>query len=1579
MASSIEATGAEHAARAAQNTMDSVLFPTPLPALCTPVDPFPQPRARADSQSHFRLRPALAALQNTFISRRRASSVSDAASQNSISIARSPHLTRFVGLGVEPRPRTSSSASVMYPNVKRYPSALDLPILESPDETMSRAPRIPSFHMDSEFGRDLGLSLGLNPRFSAASTVRAQSLSLTPEESRAVKDLFAQNHLDPPRVEGAAEALASLNGGSSAQDMRAAWSASAHTHVQDADLLTQPAGTVASVPVPTANAASTSPLVIDAAVRPVAEEIVVAAETGVHPHPAAELAHTSPSHAQRESNSYMGGARAVGGALPASPVVTPAASGASSPTALRSPLLSPVRSTVVSPVRSITVVSPKQSVAMGTAPSSPAYPPTSSLMVPTIPTSPSYTATIPFPSAEDNESYVSDDASGLVSQYAYSHQSGYDTPALYTGTTNTSPTLSVTRAVSGEVPPTLRLGPGMGFTGGGTYVGGAMQGGVYLGAGDGTNSGLLSPGRPRTVDSGVSGFGRADFDKDGDSLLPESCNRSTNAESSGRSTHAESSRSGHVESSSATGIRARVSSLRTHQTLSALIPAFMKRARRKSKMAREDVEAGEKPRGRKDKKGKRGERQVGDSQSWAWTESSRVRTESSLPRTTSISSSCPVSDDEEEDISPASSHLDLLSADPFASTVALKVGAWSEMYASVGNHGRCKSSSVPARDSGSSNTFSDQLPPIVDSTIADYHSEANMDCSSSLYDDDSEEESSIRIYSHGRGRSLSQPDVYTIPIEPLHQSNVTKRSGSSLGGRRRRTALPSRPSLPTLSTLTRTNVVIPMPRTTAAARFPAEPWDDISRGAQGTGAPNLATRGLGSLVLPVPGSPIRGSVAFPRSPMRSRMGSVVGMGSESSIAEDEDEDEDEGSAGSRKGTSSIAGDGVWWSGLSSRLSSRRSSFRSSAAAEDDEAEEVTVSMPVQPFNEVAVRESVASTARIRESDTASDGSDRLSQGSIDVSSDAFLQKLDELDAFAPATPPPSDRSSSDHWSSSDRSVEALEMPTGIGPRYLASGAGGMNGDGAGGGGSQKQGGANGWKSGAGGHGAGYSYGGGAGGAGGNGPRRQAPADTESDESSSESESDEPFARRGRDARGPLTMAARSQSMPRQPVSIAKAANRPPGPAKDSSDESDDVPLAQRIPTALRAQKSIRAPPPPAIPQVSVSRSGTMSKRKPSAPEAPMPIPRTSLSRSGTMSKSRPSQEEPRTSLSRSGTAYRNRGGSKTDDEGESSRFQRSRSIRDPSSPRPPMPPMPPIESIPMSARRPSQQESTTAPLVVEQRIYIGDRQKFIVVDVGSPGLTAKDIIDVAKQRGELDIPGSGGWQLWEQSNECGMERPVRDFELVNDVLKAWNSEKRVNVLIIRRSQLCGLLKPENIPSSSPTMSGWVMWGSKPGKWSKRWLVLKEHSLFVYKSDKSKDQTFLCGVSNFDAYIVTHIQRAPKGFVFAAKSTDGSGLFEKEEDSSHIFSCDRDIGEVWLSKILLARSYVLQQERTILSRPSNAGSLAPSRSLLSRSGTKKSTVSSRSAASQNQGPLVQDLATNPFVEGSLLGKATANGV
>lgn len=99
-------------------------------------------------------------------------------------------------------------------------------------------------------------------------------------------------------------------------------------------------------------------------------------------------------------------------------------------------------------------------------------------------------------------------------------------------------------------------------------------------------------------------------------------------------------------------------------------------------------------------------------------------------------------------------------------------------------------------------------------------------------------------------------------------------------------------------------------------------------------------------------------------------------------------------------------------------------------------------------------------------------------------------------------------------------------------------------------------------------------------------------------------------------------------------------------------------------------------------------------------------------------------------------------------------------------------------------------------------------------------------------------------------------------------------------------------------------------------------MLKEHSLWLSKRDNVKtyvyspilyshylqgrDEIMLCSLSNFDAYQITRLVRAPKDFTFAVKSTDNLSFFENTADYLHIFSCKTDAGEKWMEKILLAR-------------------------------------------------------------------------
>ena len=134
------------------------------------------------------------------------------------------------------------------------------------------------------------------------------------------------------------------------------------------------------------------------------------------------------------------------------------------------------------------------------------------------------------------------------------------------------------------------------------------------------------------------------------------------------------------------------------------------------------------------------------------------------------------------------------------------------------------------------------------------------------------------------------------------------------------------------------------------------------------------------------------------------------------------------------------------------------------------------------------------------------------------------------------------------------------------------------------------------------------------------------------------------------------------------------------------------------------------------------------------------------------------------------------------------------------------------------------------------------------------------------------------------------------------------------------------LSLQAVPTSSPMFSGYVQHEYKRGKWQKRWMELREHSLWLSKKEnvsridiftvrivthhtfcyQGKDQICLCSLHNFDAYVVTRVNKAPKGYIFAVKSTDNLSFFEDTSDYMHQLCCSEKDGAKWMEKILLAR-------------------------------------------------------------------------
>ncbi|KAG6332185.1 hypothetical protein ID866_6900 [Astraeus odoratus] len=301
--------------------------------------------------------------------------------------------------------------------------------------------------------------------------------------------------------------------------------------------------------------------------------------------------------------------------------------------------------------------------------------------------------------------------------------------------------------------------------------------------------------------------------------------------------------------------------------------------------------------------------------------------------------------------------------------------------------------------------------------------------------------------------------------------------------------------------------------------------------------------------------------------------------------------------------------------------------------------------------------------------------------------------------------------------------------------------------------------------------------------------------------------------------------------------------------------------------------------------------------------------------------------------------------------------------------------------------QPPPQQPTTKIPVIQQRIFIGDMQRFNTVEI-TPSTSAGGVIKLLTSQGILDR--SASWMLFELAQDYGMERPIRDYERLSDVSGAWDKDKLLNAFVIKSTPMARLLSPLAIPTSSPMHRGWVEWESKRGKWSRRWMELREHGLWLSKRDTGKDETFLCTVSNFDAYYVTRRHKSPKPFVFAVKSTDHLSLFENAADYLHVFSCNPKEGEKWIEAILIARvgtsslpafqsdllsaqSYVLHQEKNVLY--TKASEVQPEAKPLSRSRTRKLSLTGRPTQPLiNVAPPFNTATTNVVFEpGSLLAK------
>ena len=219
----------------------------------------------------------------------------------------------------------------------------------------------------------------------------------------------------------------------------------------------------------------------------------------------------------------------------------------------------------------------------------------------------------------------------------------------------------------------------------------------------------------------------------------------------------------------------------------------------------------------------------------------------------------------------------------------------------------------------------------------------------------------------------------------------------------------------------------------------------------------------------------------------------------------------------------------------------------------------------------------------------------------------------------------------------------------------------------------------------------------------------------------------------------------------------------------------------------------------------------------------------------------------------------------------------------------------------------------------DRRVMVECNQSHILLPV-TPTTTPQDLIRSASTCLSEPINVKTA-VLLESFSKVGVQRPLRNYEHVRDVMNSWDDDKQNALIIvdlassdIDQQDLIASQVPETRPEE---MSCWIHYSQKPGKWSKRYATLRsDGQIIVSKNESSKDSTNVCHLSDFDIYSPTQRKlakvRPPKKYCYAIKSQQKSSMFMDESRFVHFFcSNDKNLASGFYRSVQRWRSWYLK--------------------------------------------------------------------
>ncbi|KAI0472086.1 hypothetical protein GGR56DRAFT_106332 [Xylariaceae sp. FL0804] len=158
----------------------------------------------------------------------------------------------------------------------------------------------------------------------------------------------------------------------------------------------------------------------------------------------------------------------------------------------------------------------------------------------------------------------------------------------------------------------------------------------------------------------------------------------------------------------------------------------------------------------------------------------------------------------------------------------------------------------------------------------------------------------------------------------------------------------------------------------------------------------------------------------------------------------------------------------------------------------------------------------------------------------------------------------------------------------------------------------------------------------------------------------------------------------------------------------------------------------------------------------------------------------------------------------------------------------------------------------------------------------------------------------------EQYGLLGLERPLRRYERIRDVMNSWDrdTQNQLVVTISESNDADTALGADAISKNAEAPPGFQLYmyhSNRPGKWNKRWVTLLETGQMLCSkkpnaSSADKDTAGLCRLSDYDIYTPTESQmrrhiKPPKRHCFAVKSQQKTTVFMNTENYVQYFSTD----------------------------------------------------------------------------------------